>query len=60
VSEGELRAIDRGFAPGLPLYTPVFVLAFFAPFAAVIFTLLPAAFYLPSATLLHRKVDRRR
>jgi uncharacterized membrane protein len=51
VSEGELRAIDRGFAPGLPLYTLVFVLAFFSPLAAVILTLLLAAFYLPSATL---------
>jgi hypothetical protein len=36
VSEGELRAIDRGFAPGLPLYTVVFALAFFSPLAAVI------------------------
>ncbi|HEY7539800.1 MAG TPA: TMEM175 family protein [Methylomirabilota bacterium] len=52
VSEGELRAIDRGFAaPGLPLYTLVFVLAFLSPLAAVILTLLLAAFYLPSATL---------
>jgi uncharacterized membrane protein len=51
VSEGELRAIDRGFAPGLPLYALVFVLAFFTPFTAVILTLLLAAFYLPSATL---------
>ena len=51
VSEGELRAIDRGFAPGLPLYTLVFVLAFFSPLAAVILTLALAAFYLPSAAL---------
>jgi uncharacterized membrane protein len=51
VSEGELRAIDRGFAPGLPLYAVVFVLAFFSPLAAVILTLALAAFYLPSATL---------
>jgi uncharacterized membrane protein len=51
VAEGELRAIDRGFAPGLPLYTLVFVLAFFSPLAAVILTLALAAFYLPSATL---------
>src|SRR5205823_8914737 len=41
------RAIDRGFAPGLPLYTLVFGLAFFTPLAAVILTLLLAAFYLP-------------
>ncbi len=51
VSEGDLRAIDRGFAPGLPLYAVVFVLAFFSPLAAVILTLVLAAFYLPSATL---------
>ena len=50
-SEAELRAIDRGFAPGLPAYVVVFVLAFFSPLAAVILTLVLAAFYLPSATL---------
>ncbi len=52
VSEGELGAIDRGFAPGLPLYLLVFVLAFFSPLAAVILTLVLAAFDLPSATLV--------
>jgi hypothetical protein len=51
VSDGELRAIDRGFAPGLPLSALVFVLAFFSPLGAVILTLALAAFYLPSATL---------
>jgi uncharacterized membrane protein len=51
VSEPELRAIDRGFAPGVPLYLIVFVLAFFSPLAAVILTLALAAFYVPSATL---------
>ncbi len=51
MSEDELRAIDRGFAPGLPLYAIVFVLAFLTPLTAVILTLLLAAFYLPSATL---------
>jgi uncharacterized membrane protein len=50
-SEADLRAIDRSFAPGLPLYSVVFVLAFFSPLAAVILTLALAAFYLPSATL---------
>lgn len=50
-SEADLRAIDRGFAPGLPLYALVFGLAFFSPLAAVILTLVLAAFYLPSATL---------
>jgi uncharacterized membrane protein len=51
VSEGELRAIDRGFAPGPPLYAVVFALAFISPLGAVILTLALAAFYLPSATL---------
>jgi uncharacterized membrane protein len=51
VSEDELRAIDRSFAPGLPLYAVVFVLAFVSPLAAVILTLVLAAFYLPSASL---------
>jgi hypothetical protein len=51
VDDAELRAIDRGFAPGLPIYTIVFVLPFFSPPAAVVLTLLLAAFYLPSATL---------
>jgi hypothetical protein len=51
VKEAELRAIDRGFAPGVPLYLVVFGLAFLSPLAAVILTLLLAAFYLPSATL---------
>jgi len=50
-SDAELQAIDRGFTPGLPLYAIVFVLAFFSPLAAVILTLVLAAFYLPSATL---------
>ncbi len=55
VTEGELRAIDRGFAPGLPLYTVVFVLAFFSPLTAVVLTLVLAAFYLPSATLFAQR-----
>lgn len=50
-SDADLRAIDRGFAPGLPLYAVVFALAFFSPLAAIILTLLLAAFYLPSSTL---------
>ena len=50
-SEAELHAIGRGFAPGLPLYLIVFVLAFFSPVAAVILALALTAFYLPSAAL---------
>ncbi len=51
VEEAELRAIDRGFAPGLPAYLLVFGLAFVTPLGAVILTLALAAFYLPSSTL---------
>jgi uncharacterized membrane protein len=51
VSDAALRAIDRGFAPGLPLHAIVFALAFVSPLAAVILTLALAAFYLPSATI---------
>ena len=57
VSDGELRAIDRGFAPGPPLYAVVFALAFFSPLAAVILTLVLAAFYLPSATLFAERAS---
>jgi hypothetical protein len=39
------------FAPGLPLYLVVFVLAFFSPLAAVMLTLALEVFYLPSASL---------
>jgi uncharacterized membrane protein len=54
VTDEELRAIDRGFMPGPPLYAVVFILAFFSPLSAVILTLVLAAFYLPSATLFDR------
>jgi uncharacterized membrane protein len=55
VTDAELRAIDRGFAPGVPIYAAVFVLAFFSPLAAVIVTLVLAAFYIPSATLFSER-----
>lgn len=51
VSDASLRAVDRAFNPGVPLYTTVLVLAFWSPLAAVILTLAIAAFYLPSAAL---------
>jgi uncharacterized membrane protein len=57
VTDAELRAIDRGFAPGLPAYLVVFALAFFSPLAAVILTLVLAAFYLPSATLFAERAS---
>jgi uncharacterized membrane protein len=52
--DSALRAVDRAYLPGLPMYGAVFVLAFFSPLAAVCLTLAIAAFYLPSAALFDR------
>ena len=52
--DSALRAVDRAYLPGLPMYGTVFVLAFFSPLAAVCLTLAIAAFYLPSAALFDR------
>jgi uncharacterized membrane protein len=52
--DSALRAIDRAFAPGLPLYAAAFLVAVWSPLASVIFTLAIAAFYLPSAALFDR------
>ena len=52
--DSTLRAVDRAYLPGLPMYGAVFVLAFFSPLAAVCLTLAIAAFYLPSAALFDR------
>jgi uncharacterized membrane protein len=52
--ESALRAVDRAYLPGIPMYGAVFVLAFFSPLAAVILTFAIAAFYLPSAALFDR------
>jgi uncharacterized membrane protein len=52
--ESALRAVDRAYLPGVPLYGAVFVLAFFSPLASVILTFAIAAFYLPSAALFDR------
>ena len=52
--DGALRAIDRAFAPGVPMYATAFVIAIWSPLASVIFTLAIAAFYLPSAALFDR------
>jgi uncharacterized membrane protein len=54
VSDAALRAVDRAYAPGVPMYGNVFVLAFFSPLAAVFLTFAIAAFYLPSAALFDR------
>jgi uncharacterized membrane protein len=52
--DSALRAVDRAYLPGLPMYGAVLVLAFFSPLAAVVLTLAIAAFYLPSAALFDR------
>jgi uncharacterized membrane protein len=52
--DSALRAVDRAYLPGLPMYGTVFAVAFFSPLAAVLLTLAIAAFYLPSAALFDR------
>jgi len=54
VPDSSLRAISRAFNPGVPMYTAVFVVAFFSPLTAVFLTFAIAAFYLPSAALFDR------
>jgi uncharacterized membrane protein len=54
VPDSSLRAISRAFDPGIPMYTVVFVVAFFSPLTAVFLTFAIAAFYLPSAALFDR------
>jgi uncharacterized membrane protein len=52
--DSALRAVDRAYMPGVPMYGTVFVVAFFSPLAAVLLTFAIAAFYLPSAALFDR------
>ncbi|HEU5216200.1 MAG TPA: TMEM175 family protein [Gaiellaceae bacterium] len=52
--DSALRAVDRAYWPGVPMYGTVFVVAFFSPLAAVVITFAIAAFYLPSAALFDR------
>jgi uncharacterized membrane protein len=51
VSDAELRAVDRAYNPGVPMYATVFLVAVFSPLASVVLTLAVAAFYIPSAAL---------
>ena len=51
VPDSELRAVDRAYLPGAPMYAIVMVVAFFSPLASVGLTLAIAAFYVPSAAL---------
>ena len=53
-ADSALRAVDRAYWPGVPMYGAVFVVAFFSPLAAVVITFAIAAFYLPSAALFDR------
>jgi TMEM175 potassium channel family protein len=52
--DSALRAVDRAYLPGVPMYGTVFVIAFLSPLAAVSLTFAIAAFYLPSAALFDR------
>ncbi|HVS84161.1 MAG TPA: TMEM175 family protein [Gaiellaceae bacterium] len=54
VPDSALRAIDRAFDPGVPLYVAAFLIAIWSPLGSVVFTLAIAAFYLPSAALFSR------
>ena len=53
-ADSALRAVDRAYWPGVPMYAAVFVVAFFSPLGAVAITFAIAAFYLPSAALFDR------
>ena len=54
VPDSALRAINRAFAPGIPMYTIAFLLAIWSPLASVGLNLAIAVFYLPSAALFDR------
>lgn len=54
VPDARIRAINRAFDPGVPMYVACFVVAIFSPLASVALTLAIAAFYLPSAALFER------
>jgi uncharacterized membrane protein len=57
VPDSRLRAIDRAFAPGVPLYGVTLLVAFASPLASVLLTFAIAAFYLPSAALFERAAE---
>ena len=54
VPGARIRAINRAFDPGVPMYVACFVVAIFSPLASVALTFAIAAFYLPSAALFER------
>jgi uncharacterized membrane protein len=54
VPDSALRAINRAFAPGVPMYAIAFLVAIWSPLASVGINLAIAVFYLPSAALFDR------
>ena len=54
VDDAALRGVDLAYAPGVPMYGAVLLIAFFSPLASVLLTFAIAAFYLPSAALFER------
>jgi uncharacterized membrane protein len=52
--DSALRAVDRAYLPGVPLYATTFLVALWSPLASVALTFAIAAFYLPSAALFDR------
>jgi len=59
VTDDELRAVDRAYAPGIPIYAIALLVTFASPLAAVLITFAIAAFYLPSAALFDRRREPR-
>ena len=53
-----VKAIDRSFAPGVPIYLVVFGVAFASATASVVLTLAAAIFYVPSTWLTRRREPR--
>jgi uncharacterized membrane protein len=54
VPQARVDAISRAFDPGVPLYLLVFAIAVVSPLAAIVLTLLLAAFYIPAGALFER------
>jgi uncharacterized membrane protein len=54
VPDASVRAISRAFAPGIPMYVFVLLVAIVSPLTSVLLTFLVAAFYLPSAAIFSR------
>ena len=54
VPQARVDEISRAFDPGPLLYLLVLVIAVFSPLAAVVLTLLLAAFYIPAGALFER------